>query len=98
MPGIELGQREDKLGIRASSTCDIILRDVKIPRNFIVGEIGNGFEIAMRQLQLGRIGVAAQSIGIARAAFELAVKYSYNRVVFKERLCEKQLVKVLSEI
>lgn len=97
MSGVELGPCEDKLGIRASSTCDIILKDVKLSENYIIGGVGNGFEIAMRQLQLGRIGVAAQSIGIARAALELAVNYSYNRVVFKERLCEKQLVKVCSE-
>lgn len=92
--GVELGPREEKLGIRASSTCDIILNNVKLPHTYIIGGIGNGFEIAMRQLQLGRIGVAAQAIGIGRAALELAVKYSYKRTVFNERLCEKQLVKV----
>lgn len=93
-PGIEIGPREEKLGIRATSTCDIWLNNVDVPQNNIIGEIGQGFEIAMRQLQLGRIGVAAQAIGIGQAAFDLAIKYSYERKVFNERLCEKQLVKV----
>lgn len=93
-PGVEIGPREDKLGIRATSTCDIKLSNVEIPQENIIGNIGQGFEIAMRQLQLGRIGVASQAIGIGRAAFELAVKYSCERKVFDGRLCEKQLVKV----
>lgn len=93
-PGVELGQRVEKLGIRASSTCDIILNNVQLPHTNVIGGVGSGFEIAMRQLQLGRIGVAAQALGIGQAAFELAVKYSYQRTVFGERLCNKQLVKV----
>lgn len=93
-PGVEIGPREDKLGIRASSTCDIILNNVQIPHSNVIGEIGNGFEIAMRQLQIGRIGVAAQAIGIGQAAFELATKYASQRTTFGERLSDKQLVKV----
>lgn len=92
--GVEIGQREDKLGICATSTCDIILNNVEVPQRNVIGNVGQGFEIAMRQLQLGRIGVAAQAIGIGQAAFELAVKYSRERIVFDEKLCEKQLVKV----
>lgn len=92
--GIELGVREEKLGIRASSTCDIILNDVQVPKSNIIGSPGFGFEIAMRQLQLGRIGVAAQAIGIARAAYELAVEYACKRTVFGRKLADKQLVKV----
>lgn len=94
IPGVEIGIPEEKMGIRATSTCDILLKNVKIPQTHIMGGLGNGFEIAMRQLQIGRIGVSAQAIGIAQAAFELAVKYSCNRTVFNERLCDKQLVKV----
>lgn len=93
-PGVEIGPRQEKLGIRASSTCDIFLNNVQIPQSYVIGGLGNGFEIAMRQLQLGRIGVSAQSIGIGRAAFELAKKYSIERTVLGERLCDKQLVKV----
>lgn len=93
-PGLEIGPREEKLGIRASSTCDIFLNNVQIPQSNVIGDIGNGFEIAMRQLQLGRIGVAAQAIGIGQAAFDLAKNYSIERTVLGERLCDKQLVKV----
>lgn len=93
-PGIEIGPREEKLGIRASSTCDIFLNNVQIPQSNVIGGIGNGFEIAMRQLQLGRIGVSAQAVGIGQAAFDLAKKYSMERTVLGDRLCDKQLVKV----
>lgn len=92
--GVEISPAIDKLGIRATSTCDITLRNVKLPKTCVIGGLGNGFEIAMKQLQLGRIGVAAQAIGIGQAAFELAVKYSRDRRVFGGRLCDKQLVKV----
>lgn len=93
-PGVEIGLREEKLGIRASSTCDIILNNVRLPESSVIGGIGNGFKIAMQQLQLGRIGVASQAIGIGQAAFDLAKQYSMERVVLSERLCDKQLVKV----
>lgn len=82
------------LGIRAASTCDILLSDVKVPDSNVIGGVGNGFKIAMRQLQLGRIGVAAQALGIGKAALDLALKYSSERTVFGEKLCNKQLVKV----
>lgn len=98
-PGVELGKREEKLGIRASSTCDIILNDVKVPKENLIGTPGSGFKIAMQQLQLGRIGVAAQAIGIGRGAFDLAVKYARKRTVLGEKLADKQLVKAkLSEM
>lgn len=93
-PGVEIGPREEKLGIRASSTCDIILNDVHLPETSVIGGIGNGFKIAMRQLQLGRIGVASQAIGIGQGALDLAKQYSMERTVLGERLCDKQLVKV----
>lgn len=93
-PGVEIGLREEKLGIRASSTCDIILNNVRLPESSVIGGVGNGFKIAMQQLQLGRIGVASQAIGIGQAAFDLAKQYSMERVVLSERLCDKQLVKV----
>lgn len=98
-PGIELGKREEKLGIRASSTCDIILNNVRVPKENLIGSPGAGFKIAMQQLQLGRIGVAAQAIGIGRGAFDLAVKYARKRTVLGEKLADKQLVKAkLSEM
>lgn len=67
---------------------------MQIPQSNVIGGVGNGFEIAMRQLQLGRIGVASQAIGVGRAAFDLAKKYSMERTVLGDRLCDKQLVKV----
>lgn len=94
LPGVELGPKEEKLGIRASSTCDIVLNNVRVPQENLIGQTDMGFEIAMRQLQLGRIGVASQALGIGRAAFELAVKYARSRTVFGGKLSDKQLVKV----
>lgn len=93
-PGVEIGAREEKLGIRATSTCDIILNNVHLPETSVIGGIGNGFKIAMKQLQLGRIGVASQALGIGQAALDLAKQYSMERTVLGERLCDKQLVKV----
>lgn len=95
-PGVKLGQREDKLGIRATSTCDIILQDVRLPKENVIGGLGNGFKIAMNQLQIGRIGVASQALGIGQAAFELALNYASTRTVLGGKLSEKQLVKVIS--
>lgn len=92
--GVEISSPNEKMGIRATSTCDITLNNVQLPQTNVIGEIGQGFEIAMRQLQLGRIGVASQAIGIAQAALELTKKYSVERTVLGERLCDKQLVKV----
>lgn len=96
-PGVQLGPKEEKLGIRASSTCDIILNNVRVPKENLIGNIEMGFEIAMRQLQLGRLGVGSQALGIGRAAFELAVKYARTRIVLGEKLSDKQLVKVSIE-
>lgn len=93
-PGVLLEPCETKLGIRATSTCDVILENVLLPPTNIIGKLGNGFKIAMRQLQLGRIGVSAQAIGIGQAALELAATYANQRTAFGERLSDKQLVKV----
>lgn len=82
------------MGIRATSTCDIILNNVHLPETSVIGGIGNGFKVAMQQLQLGRIGVASQALGIGQAALDLAKQYSIERTVLGERLCDKQLVKV----
>lgn len=89
-----LGRKQDKLGIRASSTCDIILQDARVPKQNILGEIGAGFELAMKQLQVGRIGVASQALGIAQAALDLAVAHACDREIFGQHLIDIQLVKV----
>lgn len=92
--GVQLTAKEEKLGIRATSTSDIILNDVRVPRSNVIGKIGNGFKIAMNQMQLGRIGVAAQALGIGQAALDLATEYACERKTFGYPLIEKQLVKV----
>lgn len=93
-PGVRLSPKEEKLGIRATSTSDIILDGVRVPRSNVIGKIGDGFKIAMSQMQLGRIGVAAQALGIGQAALDLATSYACERRTFGYPLIEKQLVKV----
>lgn len=92
--GVSLGRREDKMGIRASSTSDICLDKVYVPRANVVGTIGQGFAIAMTQLQLARVGVAAQALGIAQAALDVAVEYAAQRRMFGQQLIDLQMVKV----
>ena len=70
-PGFSIGKEEDKLGIRASSTCELIFEDCKIPKDRIVGKVGEGFKIAMQTLERARIGVAAQGVGVAQGAFDV---------------------------
>jgi len=85
-PGISIGKKEDKLGIRASSTGTITFEDVKIPKDNLLGVEGNGFKIAMSTLDAGRIGVAGQAIGIAHASLDCAVKYSKERKAFDQSI------------
>jgi len=80
--GVEIAKKESKLGIKASSTCVLSFDDVRVPAANIVGEIGKGYKIAIEILNEGRIGIAAQMIGIAQASFDHAVKYSYERKQF----------------
>lgn len=93
-PGVRLSPKEQKLGIRATSTSDIILEETRVPRSNVIGKIGDGFKIAMSQMQLGRIGVASQALGIGQAALDLAIQYACERKTFGYPLIEKQLVKV----
>jgi butyryl-CoA dehydrogenase len=81
-PGVKVGKLEHKLGIKASSTAQLFFEDCKVPDSAILGEEGDGFKIAMSTLDGGRIGVAAQAVGIARAALEEAVRYSKERKAF----------------
>lgn len=81
-PGLTLGKKEDKLGIRGSSTANLIFEDCRIPKNNLLGEPGMGFKIAMQTLDMGRIGVAAQALGISQAALDCAVNYAMNREAF----------------
>ena len=89
-PGFRVGKKEDKLGIRASSTCELILEDCRIPRENVLGEPGKGYKIAIETLNEGRIGIGAQMIGLARGAWEYACKYVQERKQFGKVIAEFQ--------
>jgi butyryl-CoA dehydrogenase/short/branched chain acyl-CoA dehydrogenase len=89
-PGFSIGKKEDKLGIRASSTCELILDDVRIHSAQILGELGRGYRIAIETLNEGRIGIGAQMLGLAEGAFEHALKYARERKQFGQRIGDFQ--------
>jgi len=89
-PGFTVGKKEDKLGIRASSTCELVLEDCKVPRENVLGEVGKGYKIAIETLNEGRIGIGAQMAGVARGAWEYASKYSQERKQFGKAIAEYQ--------
>jgi alkylation response protein AidB-like acyl-CoA dehydrogenase len=102
-PGFQVGKKEDKLGIRASSTCELILDNCRVPRQNLVGEIGQGYKIAMETLNEGRIAIGAQMIGLARAALDHAVAYAKERKQFGKAIGEFQgvqfeLAKMATEV
>lgn len=86
MPGFALGKKEVKMGIRASSTCEVLLNGVKVPKSNVVGEVGKGYKIAIETLNEGRIGVAAQMLGLAEGALAAALKYAREREQFGKQL------------
>lgn len=92
MPGFVVGKKEDKMGIRGSDTHSLMFTDVKVPKANRIGEDGFGFTFAMTTLNGGRIGIAAQALGIAAGAFELALKYASERKAFGKRLNEHQAI------
>ena len=87
-PGLSTGKKEDKLGIRASDTCELYFKNCRIPAENRIGEEGQGFKIAMKALGGGRIGIAAQALGLARAALEAAVSYAKERKQFGKAIGE----------
>jgi len=89
-PGFIVGDEEDKMGLRASDTTDLIFTNCKVPAENMLGNKGDGFKIAMKALDGGRIGIAAQSLGVARAAFDAAVKYAKNREQFGQMISKFQ--------
>jgi alkylation response protein AidB-like acyl-CoA dehydrogenase len=89
-PGFTVGKKEDKLGIRASSTCELILEDCRVPKTNVLGEAGKGYKVAIETLNEGRIGIGAQMIGLARGALEHAVKYTKERKQFGKAIAEFQ--------
>src|SRR6476660_1051088 len=89
-PGFTVGKKEDKLGIRASSTCELILEDCRVPKGNVLGEVGKGYKIAIETLNEGRIGIGAQMLGLARGAWESALKYSQERKQFGKSISDFQ--------
>jgi alkylation response protein AidB-like acyl-CoA dehydrogenase len=89
-PGFTVGKKEDKLGIRASSTCELILEDCKVPKSNVLGEVGKGYKFAIETLNEGRIGIGAQMAGVARGAWEYACKYALERKQFGKAIAEHQ--------
>ena len=89
-PGFQVGKKEDKTGIRASSTCELILEDARVPKENVLGEAGKGYKIAIETLNEGRIGIGAQMIGVARGALEYAIAYTKERKQFGQRISEFQ--------
>lgn len=92
MDGFEIGPKEDKLGIRGSDTHTLQFNDVKVPKKNRIGEDGFGFKFAMKTLSGGRIGIAAQALGIASGAYELALAYSKQRKAFGTEICNHQAI------
>jgi butyryl-CoA dehydrogenase/short/branched chain acyl-CoA dehydrogenase len=91
-PGFTVGKKEDKLGIRASSTCELILEDCRVPRENVLGEVGKGYRIAIETLNEGRIGIGAQMLGVASGAWECAAKYAQERTQFGKPIAEFQAI------
>jgi alkylation response protein AidB-like acyl-CoA dehydrogenase len=91
-PGFAVGKKEDKLGIRASSTCELLLDDCRVPRANLLGDAGKGYKVAIETLNEGRIGIGAQMIGLARGALDAAIGYVKERKQFGKAIAEFQAV------
>ena len=89
-PGFSVGKKEDKTGIRASSTCELILEDCRVPKENVLGQPGKGYKIAIETLNEGRIGIGAQMLGVARGALEHAIAYTKERRQFGQSISEFQ--------
>jgi butyryl-CoA dehydrogenase len=92
MPGFSIGKHENKMGMRSSDTSELIFEDCKVPKENLLGSEGKGFRIALGALDGGRIGIAAQAVGIGQACLEAAVAYAKERKQFGKRICEFQAI------
>ena len=92
-PGIRVGKKENKLGMRASDTCTLVMEDCRVPADDLLGAEGEGFANSMKILDAGRISIAALSVGIARGAYEAALKYSKERRQFGRAICEFEAIR-----
>jgi len=91
-PGLTVSKTEDKLGIRASDTAEIVLNNVRVPRSAVLGQEGQGMRVAFNALDISRIGIASQALGIAQGAFDFALKYAQERETFGKKLIEHQSI------
>ena len=89
-PGFQVGKKEDKLGIRASSTCELVLDNCKVPKENVLGKVGEGYKVAIETLNEGRIGIGAQMVGLATGAFEYGINYTKEREQFGKAICTFQ--------
>ena len=89
-PGFSVGKKEDKLGIRASSTCELILEDCRVPKENVLGEVGKGYKVAIETLNEGRIGIGAQMVGLAEGAWDHAARYAKERKQFGKAIADFQ--------
>ncbi len=89
-PGFSVGKHEEKMGLRGSSTCDLIFEDCIVPKENLLGKEGKGFKIAMQTLDGGRIGIASQALGLGEGALDEAVKYTKERVQFGKPMSQFQ--------
>jgi alkylation response protein AidB-like acyl-CoA dehydrogenase len=87
-PGFTVGKKEDKLGIRASSTCELLLEDCHVPRANVLGEVGKGYKVAIETLNEGRIGIGAQMVGLAQGALDATIRYTKERKQFGKAVSE----------
>src|SRR5471030_1931488 len=91
-PGFSVGKKEDKLGIRASSTCELLFDGCRVPKANVLGEVGKGYKVAIETLNEGRIGIGAQMIGLARGALDHAIAYTRERKQFGKAIADFQAV------
>ena len=89
-PGFAVGKKEDKLGIRASSTCELLFEDCRVPKANVLGEVGKGYKVAIETLNEGRIGIGAQMVGLAQGAVDHAARYTKERKQFGKAIAEFQ--------
>jgi alkylation response protein AidB-like acyl-CoA dehydrogenase len=92
VPGFSIGRKEDKLGIRASSTCELVFEECRVPRENVLGELGKGYKTAIETLNEGRIGIGAQMVGLAQGALDHAIKYTKERQQFGRPIAQFQAV------
>lgn len=93
MPGFTVGKKEDKLGIRASSTCELLLEECRVPKANVLGEVGKGYKVAIETLNEGRIGIGAQMIGLSQGAIDHTIKYTKERKQFGKPIADFQAVR-----